>query len=449
MTIPPRTSKPSRMPGQASRTRETAAGSRKTYRLAIAIESLVGGGAEHSVLRLSQALIDRGHSIDILLFRPDFDYPDEIPAAARLILLPEIGRTTRPGDFETPDRFTGIFTPGRTLPQLLAWTARTKGLGPFRVPRNSTIRVLRLAASLEPYYASARPDFVIANLPPAIIPALLSRLLTPSAPPVLPVLRNDVSKERPKDIRRLQALLPYANPIVANSNGVAKGISQFLRVPKERLVAIYNPLPVDRIQSLCKSRPDHPWYHDGGTPIILGAGRFQPQKDFPTLLRAFARAHSVRPCRLIILGKIVPHQRDRYLRIAREFGVEEAVSFPGFVTNPYSFMRYSALFVLSSIHEGFANVVAEALACGCPCVSTDCPYGPSEILDNGRYGKLAPVGDHEALAKCILETLETPTDRQALVNRAIEFRSSRAAIAFEQVFDRVDGKPPEHEVGQL
>ena len=172
---------------------------------------------------------------------------------------------------------------------------------------------------------------------------------------------------------------------------------------------------------------DDPWFAPGAPPVILGIGRFAPQKDFPALLRAFTRVRAKRDARLIILGEGKDAtRRDELLELAKQLGIEDDLALPGFVRNPYSYMVRAGVFVLSSAWEGFPNALAEAIACGCPVVSTDCPSGPSEMLDNGTYGPLVPVGDDAALADAILATLDNPPDKEILRERGAEYSLERS-----------------------
>jgi glycosyltransferase involved in cell wall biosynthesis len=176
---------------------------------------------------------------------------------------------------------------------------------------------------------------------------------------------------------------------------------------------------------------DHNWFTPGGPPVILGVGNLKPQKDFATLIRAFARVRAERPARLVILGDARGPDKDAtYVAALKglpaQLGIDKDVSFAGFAENPFAYMSRAAVFVLSSAWEGFGNVVAEALACGCPVVSTDCPSGPAEILDHGRYGPLVPVGDDAALAAAICRVLDAPLSRDELTGRAASFTVERA-----------------------
>ena len=163
---------------------------------------------------------------------------------------------------------------------------------------------------------------------------------------------------------------------------------------------------------------DHPWFLPGEPPVILGVGRLTQAKDFPTLIRAFALVRKKHPARLMILGE--GEERSKLETLVQELGLEKEVSLPGFVDNPYKYMKRAAVFVLSSKWEGFGNVLVEAMALGTPVVSTNCPSGPAEILENGRWGRLVPVGDVYALAEAIIETLDEE-HHPDVANRAKDF----------------------------
>jgi glycosyltransferase involved in cell wall biosynthesis len=224
--------------------------------------------------------------------------------------------------------------------------------------------------------------------------------------------------------RLLRAVCERADAVMAVSHGVADDFSATTGLARERIQVIYNPVVDGNTAILAAAPNEHPWLVPGQPPVVLGAGRFSHQKDFPTLLRAFARLRDRRAARLIILGD--GDERTALEALARALGIETDVAMPGFVANPYAWYARAAVFALSSRFEGFSNVLAEAIACGCPVVSTDCPYGPAEILDSGRYGLLVPVGDDAALAKALDRTLDAPPDRAILRARGAEFSVPRA-----------------------
>jgi len=173
--------------------------------------------------------------------------------------------------------------------------------------------------------------------------------------------------------------------------------------------------------------------------VLLAVGRLVPQKDYPTLLRAFARVRSVEQVRLVILGE--GRQRRSLERLVRRLGIADAVQLPGYVDNPYAYMAHAAAMVLSSAWEGIGNVLIEALACGCPVVSTDCPGGTAEVLGHGAYGKLVAVGDVDALAQAMAEILSETPDRERLRARAQEFSIDHIADSYLAVLTG-SGKPP-------
>jgi glycosyltransferase involved in cell wall biosynthesis len=189
----------------------------------------------------------------------------------------------------------------------------------------------------------------------------------------------------------------------------------------------------------------HPWMDDGGPPVILSAGRLAEQKDYPTLINAFARVAAQRPCRLIILGE--GRLRKQLQRLVESLGLTDRVSLPGWVENPFAFMSRAALFVLSSRNEGLPGVLIQAMACGCPCVSTACPAGPAEILQNGRLGPLTPVGDAVGLAAAINSVLDRRTDGRTLRERAAHFSAETAVSAYDRLIMSVIREHDRHPSG--
>jgi glycosyltransferase involved in cell wall biosynthesis len=211
----------------------------------------------------------------------------------------------------------------------------------------------------------------------------------------------------------MRLIYPLADAIVAVSHGVAEDLSKIARLPLERIQVIPNPVITPGLARLGSKPVTHPWFAENGMPVILGIGRLTRQKDFPTLIKAFAAIRAKRQCRLLIIGE--GRDRPAIEALAAELGIEDDVNLPGFVENPYAYMSRSALFVLTSLWEGSPNVLTEALALGVPVVATDCPSGPREILAGGRHGHLVPMGDATALAKAMLETLAKPPERDDLV----------------------------------
>jgi glycosyltransferase involved in cell wall biosynthesis len=350
------------------------------------LQNLRGGGAERVMVTLANELTAQGERPELLLFSDDGVYFDELDPNIEFRSLRIRGRILRP-------------------------------LGVFRYGRHIRRR---------------RPAMVIVSGHSAFLVAFLVRLFQPHR--VLVVVHNTVSRER-----RLSSLIPkyiyrYADCIAAVSQGVAEDVCRFARLPVERVRVIYNAVDLERVDRAMKDPPRHPWLTDGGVPVIVAVGRLLPQKRFDVLLRAFARVRAKRRARLIILGD--GQQRARLRDQAAKLGIARDVHFAGFVKNPYSYLRHAAMFALSSDYEGFAVVVIEALACGCPVVSTNCPSGPREILEDGRWGRLVPTGDHAALADAMIATLDAPPDREALRARAEAFSAREYALQFRDMVDR-------------
>ncbi len=239
-----------------------------------------------------------------------------------------------------------------------------------------------------------------------------------------------------------RSLFGQADHIVAISSGLAESLPVRLGVSNNRVTIIYNPVVTKDLIAKADKPPDHPWFSVPGPPIILAAGRLARVKDFPTLIRAFEIASRNRPLRLLILGE--GSWRQRLEHMIRKKGLAELVSLPGWVDNPFAYMRRAAVFVVSSKHEGLCGVLIQALACGCPCVSTDCPFGPGEVLDDGRIGPLVPVGDHEALADAIERTLDAPPEPGFLTERAQDFSHEDAISRYDALLRKLTAPPAMH-----
>ena len=211
------------------------------------------------------------------------------------------------------------------------------------------------------------------------------------------------------------SLLPRADAIITNSVGSSEDLARNLPRASPRVRTIHNPVVWPSLADEACMPVEHPWFRDPGAPVILSAGRLEPQKDHATLIRAFALVAQHRDVRLVVLGEGV--ERRNLVRLTHDLGVAHRVDFPGFHVNPFAFMAKSRLFVLSSTHEGMANVLIQAMACGTPVVSTDCPSGPREVLEDGKWGPLVPVGHPESLANAMLTAMDHAPDSASLISR--------------------------------
>ena len=283
------------------------------------------------------------------------------------------------------------------------------------------------------YLRRKRPDALLAAMWPLTAIAVWARGLARAPTRVILSDHTDfmaaTAASSPTGRLKLKASmrLSYrrANGVVAVSGGAAHSIAQLAGMPADRVSVIHNPVrppsPAKMRQS-CTAATE--WAgHEG--PRLIAVGSLKPAKDFALLLDAFAKVRRQAKARLLILG-------EGPLRLELEalkdgLGLDGVVDMPGFVTDSYPYLAKADLFILSSAWEGFGNVIVEALACGTPVVSTDCPSGPGEILEGGRYGRLVAVGDADALAQAILASLREDHDRDALIRRAGEFSVDTAA----------------------
>jgi len=331
-------------------------------RLAFFTRSLGGGGAERVVVTLASHYAAQGHAVDLIVsFRAEA-YQGELHPAVRVHSL-------------------------NTRRRMLAAPRLAKALREIR-PAALLATVNTFAAVLAQRLAHTSTRVILRE---ATTPSMAFQVKETSA------LKRAISETA------MRWLYPRADAVVAVSKGVAQDLRTLMPQLKPKLTVIYNPVIDAALYAKADAPVEHPWFQPNQPPVVLAAGRLVALKGFDTLLRAFARARQQTPARLVILGE--GPERPHLERLAAELGVAADVDLPGFDPNPFRYMRRAGVFVLSSRYEGLPNVLIQAMACGCPVVSTDCPSGPSEILDGGRYGALAPVDDVEAMAQAIAQAL--------------------------------------------
>lgn len=225
-----------------------------------------------------------------------------------------------------------------------------------------------------------------------------------------------------------------ASGVIVPSRGAADDLARTAGVPPDHIHVLPNPVvtPAMEDDATTSPRPPHHWFEsDARLPVILACGSLTPRKDYATLLQAFAELQANGESRLVILGR--GDEKDRLIQLADRLGIQDRVDFPGFVGNPLPWMRHAAVFAHTSRWEGLGIVLIEALACGTPVVAMDCPSGPAEILDHGRYGWLVQPGDVHAFAMALRSALHTPGDPTAGRDRASAFRTDTAARAYIEV----------------
>ncbi|WP_438749345.1 glycosyltransferase [Pararhizobium sp. O133] len=252
-----------------------------------------------------------------------------------------------------------------------------------------------------------------------------------------PILNDKATKTIKTKVARLfrSWLFPRVAHIITVSGGLRAPLIQSFGCDPDRTTTIYNPIPVAQIQEKAAAPVQHRWLAQHDMPVILSVGRLDIAKNFIGLIEAFAIVRKTRDARLLIVGD--GPERDSLEKKAAGLGLGHDIDLPGFSENPYSYMSKADIFVLSSQWEGFAIVVAEALACGQKVVATDCPSGPAEILDGGRYGRLVPVADPQCMAEAIIEVLDEDSDKAALQARAAEFSVDIAVDRYLALMERI------------
>ncbi len=244
------------------------------------------------------------------------------------------------------------------------------------------------------------------------------------------------SLRQKKRIQFVRLFYPTAEGIICVSKGIEKELKREIGITKANITTIYNPvLPWS---SLVKSENNDKieelphWIKQKTEPIIIGVGRLTEQKDFHSLIRAFALVRKNRRCKLVILGE--GEDRESLESLIKELSLEEDVFLPGFKAEVMDYMKRADVFVLSSKWEGMSLVIVEALSIGLPVVSTDCPHGPRELLQNGKYGILVPVGDVEKMARGIEKQLDSPPPKELLLKRSQEFFRDKVAKKYLNFF---------------
>lgn len=359
-----------------------------TERIALFVPSLQGGGAERVMVNLAIGFHERGVPVDLVTFKAEGPYLASLPPQVRVVHL----RARR--------LFTG-------LPKLIAYLLREQPTVVLSAMKHANVTVL-----LAGLFAGGRTPIIVSEHNHAST----SLAMHPSVSAF--VLRVS-----------MKLLYPRARHVVAVSVGVAEDIQRLLSLPAQHVSVIYNPIVGEEIFVKAEQPVDHPRLFEKAIPVVVAAGRLHAQKDFRTLLLAIREARQKRRIGLMILGE--GELREELEAMVSTLGLSDDVELPGFVANPYAYMRCADVFVLSSLVEGLPNVLLEAMACGTQVISTDCPSGPAEILEKGMWGRLVPVGNAKALAKAILETLDGP--QRSVRERAKDFSIERSVNAYLQL----------------
>lgn len=400
----------------------------RAERIAVLLPSLEGGGAERSMLNLVRGFLERGRAVDLVLCQAKGSLLGQEPGDANLV---ELEATP-----ELPARLIAALGDPRLFSALLR---------PVLLARKVAPEIARLR-SLQHYLKTCHPSVLLSALPYANLVALWASDRCGSPAPVVTSERIAIHSycTAPANARKwrwryapelIRRTYPDAAAVVTVSRHAAAELTGEIGLPPHNITTIYNPVVDDTLRARAAEPLEHAWFSPGAAPVILAAGRLTEQKDFATLLRAFAIVRANREARLVILGE--GRLRSELQALASALGIEKDVAMPGFVDNPFQYMSRSSVFVLSSEYEGLPGVLIQAMACGCPVVSTDCPGGSREILADGAFGALTRMGDEQEMACAINAELDNPIDRERLLQRAEEFSVDRAVDHYLALLDSV------------
>jgi len=364
--------------------------------LAFFIPDLSVGGAEQVAITIANGLAVRGYDIDLLLSRASGELRSELSEQVSIV--------------ELPPSTTPVVGVAAHLPFLVSYLHKQE------------------PAALFPHLEH-----------PSIVCLAINRLLDIETT-VIPTQHSAFGHEveaTPKDriVRRIvPRLYPASDRIISVSEGVAESIVDRTPVNRSDVSVLHNPVDVERIRERATQPVDHDWVESNDRDVVLFVGRHAGQKNLDGWIRAFERvAEKNSNARAIVAGK-GPCREDVLAAVERR-GLSDVVSLPGYVDNPYRYMAQADTFLLSSQYEGLPTVLIECLTVGCPIVSTDCPSGPREILSDGTYGTLVPVGDVDGMADAVRDTLADPPDPDRLKSRADDFSPQPVFDEYERFLE--------------
>lgn len=334
----------------------------KKKKICFFIPSLGGGGAERATVNLANSLSDH-FDVDLVISNGNEGYIEEVNTRVNVI------------DFNSKKLRYSLF-------KLIAYLRANKP--------HSLISVLTSAnvlAILARFFSMQQIKLIISER------AAIGEALT-----------NNASWQARLNLLFIRFLYGYADKIVTVSMGIAKELVEKFSIKKKKIEVIYNPVVDQSLIEKSLLPLNNPFFDHKKIPMILGIGRLTEQKDFPTLIKAFNLLKDHENAKLVILGE--GHLLNSLQSLVKDLSIENHVFFPGFVENPFVWMKNAKLFVLSSAYEGLPNALIQAMACGTQVISTNCPTGPQEILENGKWGDLVPIGDDKALSSAMLKALK-------------------------------------------
>lgn len=364
-------------------------------KIAIALPDLRSGGAEKMRIRLAAQWLAAGFEVDFVLLHARGELLSSVPAGANIHAL---------------------------------------GVNRYR----------SAVGPLTKYLNRHQPQVLLAAMWPLTVVAIVAVHCSTNPARVVVSDHNELSEAymgrgcvHHTILRASMALAyPFADARIAVSMGVATDLSKLSGLAEEDFTVVYNPAGGQKLHSEGARVAVH--RHDPGHSI-LSVGTLKAQKNHKLLIEAFSRIPDRLDARLTILGD--GDLRSELEQQIQELGLEERVKLPGYAADTSHYYQMADLFVLASRYEGFGNVIVEALDHGVPVVSTDCPSGPSEILDHGRFGRLVPVDDVDALCAAMIEALTSEHDIGALQGRAAEFTPEKVAKQYLDLMFPPEGTP--------
>ena len=357
--------------------------------LALFVPSFDKGGVERMVTNLARGLDGLGYAVDMVVRRRGSRYLDALAPSVRVVELDLMG-----GDLlSAAVRYLKTAAPGvlvssKDVNNALAVAARRRA--------GVATRVYVRAAIAE----SAR-------------------------------VADQFFLTRWRSYRTMRRVYRQADGVIAVSHDLAADVAGITGIPIQEIRVAHNPVVTPEMLRLAQVPLQHPWFRPGAPPVVLGSGRLARVKNFALLIRAYARIRSELECRLLILGE--GRERNALMGLARKLGVSEDVELPGFVDNPFAYLSRARLFASASLAEGSPNALTEALALGIPVVSSDCRSGPREILQEGRYGALVPVGDERGFANAMLDALQHPRRPEFLRQAALPYTLDGSAREYAAI----------------
>lgn len=355
-------------------------------RISFFLASLRGGGAEKNVVYLANFFIENGFKVDLVLVKKTGPYLKDLHSKINII------------DLDKNRSISSIF-------------------------------------ALRRYLREVNPDVLMSSVIHINLVTILAKLLLFNKIKTrivvnqvnhltIPIIKNDKAKLfHLLKLRLIAFLYTFSDGIICLSKGVMKDVLSYGIIPKGLTTCIYSPVVTNAMIEYSSNIPPFKKI------TFVGVGRLEEQKNFSLLIDAFFIVKQSLDAQLIILGE--GSLRGKLDSQVNKLGLQNDISFIGFIDDPFSYIKRSDALVLSSLWEGFGNVLAESLALGVQVVSTDCPSGPSEILCDGDYGQLVPVNNAEALSAAMLKSINSPINKDKLVERSKDFLVDRVALQYQ------------------